>query len=174
MSKFIKAALSASVIIIGFSAVPAHAGKGHGGGKPPIDWSKCNQNAGCDAEIEITLEVEKKCELNGANPIVLDADGGSKSSDYTITTNTPYVLNLSMRNTGIATSTYVQHDEDSSIRVPTTVTTQKDGSGTIPLGASNHNGVAEDAYTVTVTTDRLSALQRAGTYSDAYIINVQY
>lgn len=171
MSKFIKAALSASVLVLGFTAVPAHAGKGHG--KPPVDWSKCNQNAGCDAEIDITLEVEKKCELKGANPIVLDAKGGAKSSDYTITTNTPYVLNLSMRNTGTATTTYVQHDEDASIRVPTTVTTKK-GSQNIPLGASNHDGVARDNYSVTVSTEALTALQRAGTYSDAYIINVQY
>lgn len=112
--------------------------------------------------------------MNGANPIVLDAKGGSKSSDYTITTNTPYVLNLSMKNSGISADTYVQHSEDSNIRVPTTVTTKKGGSQNIPLGASNHDGVARDAYTVTVATEALTALQRAGTYSDAYIINVQY
>lgn len=174
MSKLIKAALSASVLVVGFSAIPAQASGGGGKGpKPPIDWSKCNTNAGCDKEIPITLEVPKKCEVTGANPIVLDKNGTAKSSSYTISTNTPYVLNLSLRNTGTATQTYVRHNDDSDERVSTTVSTKK-GSTPVSLGSSNHEGVSNDNYTVTVSNAAVTPLQRAGTYSDSYLISVQY
>ena len=174
MAKLMKVALSAimfgacSTVIYAEDAgtEAARGGSGH-------NWGNCT-SIGCEKDIPIKLEDPKKCEVLGGSPIVLSKDGGSKTSDYTVRSNTHYVLNIQTANAGTSASTYVKHEDDSAVRVPTTISTTKAGGGIIAWGDTQHNGLADDKYTVSVSNQAVGAFQRAGTYNDTYSIKVYY
>ncbi len=137
------------------------------------NWGNCT-SIGCQKDIPIKLKVNKKCEVLGGSLIELSEKGGSKTSDYTIRSNTHYVLNIQTANAGTSASTYVKHEKDSNVRVPTTISTTKVGGGIIAWGNTQHNGLADDKYTVSVSNQAVGAFQRAGTYTDTYRIKVYY
>ena len=175
MNKMTQTALAALVLGVCSTAIYA-ADEGEaarGGGGPSYNWGSCT-TLGCEKDIPIKLEVPKKCEILGGSAITLSKDGGAKTSNYTVRSNTHYVLNIQTANTGTSSSTYVKHEDDGSVRVPTTISTTKAGGGTIAWGNSNHVGLADDVYTVSVNNAAVSAFQRAGTYNDTYRIKVFY
>ena len=173
MSTLIKTAMA--VLFAGTCSSAIYATEAETAGKPggKHNWNNCT-TLGCEKDIPIKLEVPKKCEVLGGSPIVLSKDGGSKTSDYTVRSNTHYVLNIQTANAGTSASTYVKHEDDSAVRVPTTISTTKAGGGIIAWGNTQHNGLADDKYTVSVSNQAVSAFQRAGTYNDTYRIKVYY
>lgn len=174
MAKLMKIALSA--IMFGACSTVIYADEAVttlGGGGKNHNWGNCT-TLGCEKDIPIKLEVPKKCEVLGGAPIVLSKAGGTKTSSYTVRSNTHYVLNIQTANTGTNTSTYVKHEDDGAVRVPTTITTTKSGAGAIGWGNSSHNGLADDVFNVAVSNSAVSAFQRAGTYTDTYRIKVYY
>lgn len=175
MNKLVKTSLAA--LVCGFSASALYAedagAEAKGGGGPGYNWGNCT-SLGCEKDIPIKLEIPKKCEVLGGSAIVLSKDGGSKTSSYTVRSNTHYVLNIQTANAGTSPLTYVKHEDDGSVRVATTINTTKTGGGTIGWGNSNHVGLADDIYTVAVNNSAVSAFQRAGTYNDTYRIKVMY
>ena len=170
MNKLLQASLVATLLGAASTAVLAEDAD-RGGDK----WSNCT-SLGCQKDIPIKLNVPKKCEIKGGSPIVLSHEGGNKSSGYTITTNTPYVLNLETENAGTNPTTYVKLMADSTTyKVFTSITTNKVGSpGAIPWGNTNHDGVSTDSYNVIVNNPAVSASQRSGDYTDTYKIKVFY
>lgn len=176
MNKITQSALAALVLGACSTASFAEDEAARGGyhpPKPPIDWSKCN-TLGCEKEIPISLKINKKCILTGGNAIVLSAAGGTQNTNYSITTNTPYVLNLQTANAGINNATFVKHETDPSETISTTIVTTKQGAGAVPLGNSNHAGQAVDNYTLSVTNAAVGATQLAGNYTDSYLIKAYY
>lgn len=170
MNNLVITSLAALVCSLGTSTLYA----GSGGNPPPShNWGNCT-SLGCEKDIPIKLEVPKKCEVNGGSAIVLNKDGGPRTSNYTIRSNTHYVLNIQTANAGILPNTYVKHDDDATVRVPTTIITNKSGGGIVPWGDSNHMGLTDDEYTVSVNNSAVGAFQRAGTYRDTYRIRVFY
>ena len=174
MNKLVQTSLMAVALGLGSTAVFAddeggEAARGGGG----YNWGNCT-SVGCEKDIPIKLEIPKKCEVLGGSAITLNKNGGTQSSTYTVRSNTHYTLNIQTANTGTSVSTYVKHEDDGSVRVPTTIVTNKTGGGLIPFGNSNHNGLADDVYSVSVTNAAVSAFQRAGTYNDTYKIKVYY
>jgi len=161
MNKLVQTSLMAVALGLGSTAVFAddeggEAARGGGG----YNWGNCT-SLGCEKDIPIKLEIPKKCEVLGGSAITLNKNGGTQSSTYTVRSST-------------SASTYVKHEDDGSVRVPTTIVTNKTGGGVIPFGNSNHNGLADDVYSVSVTNAAVSAFQRAGTYNDTYKIKVYY
>ncbi|MEQ1176383.1 hypothetical protein ABLU22_15990 [Acinetobacter lwoffii] len=137
MNKITQSALAALVLGACSTASFAEDEAARGGyhpPKPPIDWSKCN-TLGCEKEIPISLKINKKCVLTGGNAIVLSAAGGTQTTNYSITTNTPYVLNLQTANAGANNTTFVRHETDASETIATTIVTTKQGAaGAVPFG----------------------------------------
>ena len=175
MAKLMKVALSA--IMFGACSTVIYA---QGTGTEPAlvggssnKWSNCT-TIGCEKNIPIELKVRKKCEVLDGSAIELSQDGGSKTSNYTVRSNTHYVLNIQTANAGTSASTYVKHVDDDNVRVPTTISTTKSGGGIIGWGNTQHDGLADDKYTVSVSNQAVGAFQRAGTYKDTYIIKVSY
>ena len=162
MNKLLQASLVATLMSAGSTAL--YAGN---------NWGNCT-SLGCEKDIPIKLEIPKKCEVLGGTAITLNKNGGTQSSTYTVRSNTHYTLNIQTANAGISDTTYVKHEDDGSVRVPTTIVTNKTGGGVIPFGNSNHNGLADDQYSVSVTNAAVGAFQRAGTYNDTYKIKVYY
>ncbi|MCU4364254.1 hypothetical protein KTG70_03445 [Acinetobacter variabilis] len=179
MNKMTQAVLAALALSFGFGSTVVYAADAETAGrpghnpKPPIDWSKCN-TLGCEKEIPISLKINKKCILTGGNAILLSAAGGTQSTNYSITTNTPYVLNLQTANAGASNNTFVRHETDASETISTTIVTTKQGAGAVPFGNSNHNGQAVDNYTLAVTNAAVDATQLAGNYTDRYLIKAYY
>ncbi|MEB3767319.1 hypothetical protein [Acinetobacter sp. MD2] len=138
-----------------------------------FSWSGCTTTEGCSLEIPIKLVVDKKCEVTGGGAIDLKSTGGSVSKDYTVTTNTPYILNISTANAGTKSSTFVKHNTDPSKTISTTITTSGP-KGLLAWGNTNMVGSSSDKYTVTVANNAVSATQLAGTYTDTYKVNVSY
>ncbi|OAL80038.1 hypothetical protein E0H80_03450 [Acinetobacter sp. ANC 4779] len=176
MNKMTQAALAA--LAFGVCATSVYAGdEDRGGGydpKPPVDWSKCN-TLGCEKEIPITLDIKKKCVVTGGQGIVLSAAGGTQTTNYSITTNTPYVLNLQTANAGTSNTTFVKHESDPTAKVSTTIVTTKSGQvAAVGLGNSNHAGEATDVFTLKVTNAAVSASQKSGIYNDKYLIKAYY
>jgi hypothetical protein len=173
MNNMTQAALAVLVLGVCSTGVYAEdeAARGSSGGG--YNWGNCT-TLGCEKDIPIKLEIPKKCEISGGAAITLSKDGGAKTSSYTVRSNTHYTLNIQTANTGTSPLTYVKHEDDGSVRVSTTIGTTKSGGGTIPWGNSNHNGLADDVYTVSVNNSAVSAFQRAGTYTDTYRIKVFY
>ncbi len=171
MNKMTQAALATLVLGVCSTGVYADevAEKGGGGGGSP-DWSSCTE-LGCSKDIPITLEVPKKCVVTGGNPIVLSANGGTKTSAYSIQSNTNYVLELSTANAGTSSTTFVRHATDPLAKVSTTI---KTNGGAVGWGTSNHAGFGTDNYTVTVDNAATTAANKAGTYTDTYKIRVFY
>ena len=170
MNNMTQAALAVLVLGVCSTGVYAEDEAARGGG---YNWGNCT-TLGCEKDIPIKLEIPKKCEILGGSAITLSKDGGAKTSNYTVRSNTHYTLNIQTANTGTSASTYVKHEDDSIVRVSTTIGTTKAGGGAIPWGNSNHNGLADDVYTVSVNNSAVSAFQRAGTYTDTYRIKVFY
>ena len=170
MNKLLQASLVATLMSAGSTALYA---EGDTASRPSYNWGNCT-SIGCEKDIPIKLEIPKKCEVLGGTAITLNKNGGTQSSTYTVRSNTHYTLNIQTANTGTSVSTYVKHEDDGSVRVPTTIVTNKTGGGVIPFGNSNHNGLADDQYSVSVTNAAVSAFQRAGTYNDTYKIKVYY
>ena len=170
MNKLLQASLVATLMSAGSTALYA---EGDTASRPSYNWGNCT-SLGCEKDIPIKLEIPKKCEVLGGSAITLSKDGGPKTSSYTVRSNTHYTLNIQTANAGISDTTYVKHEDDGSVRVPTTIVTNKTGGGVIPFGNSNHNGLADDVYSVSVTNAAVSAFQRAGTYNDTYKIKVYY
>ena len=170
MNKLLQASLVATLMSAGSTALYAEDDTAS---RPSYNWGNCT-SLGCEKDIPIKLEIPKKCEILGGSAITLSKDGGAKTSNYTVRSNTHYTLNIQTANTGTSASTYVKHEDDSSVRVSTTIGTTKAGGGAIPWGNSNHNGLADDVYTVSVNNSAVSAFQRAGTYTDTYRIKVFY
>lgn len=179
MNKMTQAVLAALALSFGFGSTAVYAEDAETSGrpghnpKPPINWSKCN-TLGCEKEIPISLKINKKCILTGGNAIVLSAAGGTQNTNYSITTNTPYVLNLQTANAGINNATFVKHETDPSETISTTIVTTKQGAGAVPLGNSSHAGQAVDNYTLSVTNAAVGATQLAGNYTDSYLIKAYY
>ncbi|WP_180186666.1 hypothetical protein [Acinetobacter sp. YH01008] len=180
MNKMTQTVLAALALSFGFGSTVVYAADAETAGrpghnpKPPIDWSKCN-TLGCEKEIPISLKINKKCILTGGNAIVLSAAGGTQTTNYSITTNTPYVLNLQTANAGANNTTFVRHETDASETIATTIVTTKQGAaGTVPFGNSNHTGQAVDNYTLAVTNTAVDATQLAGNYTDRYLIKAYY
>lgn len=177
MNKTTQAALAA--LVLGVCATGAYAGDEEAKGgytppKPPIDWSKCN-TLGCEKEIPITLEIKKKCVVSGGQGIVLNSAGGTQTTNYSIVTNTPYVLNLQTANAGTGASTFVKHETDATAKVATTIVTTKAGQAApVNFGNSNHDGESTDVYTLKVTNAAVSASQKAGIYNDTYLVKAYY
>ncbi|MEB3755140.1 hypothetical protein [Acinetobacter sp. MD2(2019)] len=171
MKKLTQYALAAIMVSGGMNVAFAEeaARPGPGGNK----WADCTTTSGCELEIPIKLVVAKKCEVTGGAPIELKSTGGNVSSKYTVTTNTPYILNISTANAGVQNSTFVQHNNDSSKKIPTTITTTGP-KGSVSWGATNMDGSSSDNYTVTVSNNAVSATQLAGTYTDTYRVSVSY
>lgn len=173
MSTLIKTAMA--VLFAGTCSSAIYATEAETAGKPggKHNWNNCT-TLGCEKDIPIKLEVPKKCEIKGGSAIELSKAGGTKTSNYTVRSNTQYVLNITTANNGTNASTYVKHEDDGTVRIPTTITTTKTGGGAIAWGNSNHDGLADDVYTVSVTNSAVAPFQRAGTYSDTYKIKVFY
>ena len=170
MNKLLQASLVATLMSAGSTALYA---EGDTASRPSYNWGNCT-SIGCEKDIPIKLEIPKKCEVLGGTAITLNKNGGTQSSTYTVRSNTHYTLNIQTANTSTSASTYVKHEDDGSVRVPTTIVTNKTGGGVIPFGNSNHNGLADDQYSVSVTNAAVGAFQRAGTYTDTYRIKVYY
>lgn len=170
MNKLLQASLVATLMSAGSTALYAEDDTAS---RPSYNWGNCT-SLGCEKDIPIKLEIPKKCEVLGGSAITLNKNGGTQSSNYTVRSNAHYTLNIQTANTGTSASTYVKHEDDGSVRVPTTIVTNKTGGGVIPFGNSNHNGLADDQYSVSVTNAAVGAFQRAGTYNDTYKIKVYY
>lgn len=170
MNKLLQASLVATLLGAGSTALYADDDTAS---RPSYNWGNCT-SLGCEKDIPIKLEIPKKCEVLGGAAITLSKDGGPKTSSYTVRSNTHYVLNIQTANAGTSTNTFVKHEDDASVKVPTTITTAKTGGGSVGWGNSNHAGLADDIYTVTVNNSAVSAFQRAGTYNDTYRIKVYY
>ena len=99
------------------------------------------------------------------------------TTSYTITTNTPYVLNLTTGNANTSNSTYVKNA--AGLQIPTVYTTTKTsgsaGPGTPTWGNNNYGGLSADVFSVAAkTASVVSATQAAGVYKDTYKIRVYY
>ncbi|MFP8817225.1 hypothetical protein ACLILV_09185 [Acinetobacter johnsonii] len=162
MNKLLQASLVATLMSAGSTAL--YAGN---------NWENCT-SAGCEKDIPIKLNIPKKCEVLGGTAITLNQNGGTQSSTYKVRSNTHYTLNIQTANAGTSNTTFVKHEDDANVKVPTTITTAKAGGGSVGWGNSNHAGLADDIYTVTVNNSAVSAFQRAGTYNDTYKIKVYY
>ena len=104
-------------------------------------------------------------------------NSGVSAASYTITTNTPYVLNLTTGNANTSNSTYVKNA--AGLQIPTVYTTTKTsgsaGPGTPTWGNNNYNGLSADVFSVAAkTVSAVSATQAAGVYKDTYKIRVYY
>ena len=153
MNKLLQASLVATLMSAGSTALYA---EGDTASRPSYNWGNCT-SIGCEKDIPIKLEIPKKCEVLGGSAITLNKNGGTQSSNYTVRSNTHYTLNIQTANAGISDTTYVKHEDDDTVRVPTTIVTNKTGDGVIPFGNSNHNGLADDVYSVSVTNAAVSA-----------------
>ena len=172
MNKLIHTSLMAVTLGLGSTAAFADdEAARHGGGG--YNWGNCT-SLGCEKDIPIKLEIPKKCEVLGGNAITLSKDGGVKTSSYTVRSNTHYVLNIQTANAGTSNNTFVKHEDDGSVKVTTNITTAKTGGGNVAWGNSNHAGLADDVYTVSVNNAAVGPFQRAGTYKDTYRIKVYY
>ncbi|UIJ75245.1 hypothetical protein [Acinetobacter sp. SH20PTE14] len=163
-SKILTAVLSATL----FVALPATSAIA--GGKKE---SKQCGGAPCEGEIDIELQILKACELLVGKDIKLVEDSYTGASGFTVTTNTPYTLNLSTLNAGSSADTFVKH-ETTSDKVFTKITTSKGGVN-YPIGSTPVAGMSVDNFTVSVAPkNTISGTQRAGTYKDTLYIKVAY
>ncbi len=167
MNKLIQASLIA--VVFGVSSTAIYAA-------PNKESRQCG-GAPCEGEIDIELEILKACELIVGSDIKLVEDSYTGSSDFTVTTNTPYKLHLTTANASSNTNTFVKHTASTPgnlISIPTQITTTKDGSN-YPIGTHDLTGMSVDKFNVSVApTTAISATQRAGTYKDTLYIKVSY
>lgn len=167
MNKLIQASLIA--VVFGVSSTAIYAAK-------PKEVKQCG-GAPCEGEIDIELEILKACELLVGNDIMLKQDSYTGTSDFTVTTNTPYKLHLTTANAISNTNTFVKHTASTPanvISIPTKITTTKGGSN-YPIGTHDLAGMSVDKFNVSVApTTAISATQRAGTYKDTLYIKVSY
>ncbi|OTG84762.1 hypothetical protein [Acinetobacter sp. ANC 4648] len=170
MNKMTQAVLAAAVLGACSTAVFADGEDAARGGNDGPDYSRCTE-LGCQKDIPITLEVPKKCTVTGGSPIVLSSSGGAKTSNYSIQSNTHYVLELTTANAGTSNSTFVKNTTDPTAKVTTTILTN---GGSVGWGNSNHAGMGTDNYTVSVNNAATTAANKAGTYTDTYRIRVSY
>ena len=167
MNKLIQASLIA--VVFGVSSTAIYAA-------PKKESKQCG-GAPCEGEIDIELEILKACELLVGNDIMLKQDSYTGTSDFTVTTNTPYKLHLTTANAISNTNTFVKHTASTPanvISIPTKITTTKGGSN-YPIGTHDLAGMSVDKFNVSVApTTAISATQRAGTYKDTLYIKVSY
>ena len=164
-SKILTAVLSATL----FVALPATSAIAAGGKKE----SKQCGGAPCEGEIDIELQILKACELLVGKDIKLVENSYTGASGFTVTTNTPYTLNLSTLNAGSSADTFVKH-ETTSDKVFTKITTSKGGVN-YPIGSTPVAGMSVDNFAVSVAPkNTISGTQRAGTYKDTLYIKVAY
>ena len=166
-SKILTAVITAAALAL--PATAAFAGK-------PKEVKQCG-GAPCEGKIDIELEILKACELLVGNDIMLKQDSYTGTSDFTVTTNTPYKLHLTTANAISNTNTFVKHTASTPanvISIPTKITTTKGGSN-YPIGTHDLAGMSVDKFNVSVApTTAISATQRAGTYKDTLYIKVSY
>ena len=172
MNKMTQAALAA--LVLGATSTAVFAADDAKG----VDdrWSGC-QEMGCSKDIPIELTVAKKCVISDPKGLVLNTNATNTTTSYTITTNTPYVLNLTTGNANTSNSTYVKNA--AGLQIPTVYTTTKTsgsaGPGTPTWGNNNYNGLSADVLSVAAkTVSAVSATQAAGVYKDTYKIRVYY
>ena len=119
MNKILQASLVATLMSAGSTAL--YAG---------YNWGNCT-SVGCEKDIPIKLKIPKKCEVLGGTAITLNKNGGTQSSTYTVRSNTHYTLNIQTANAGTSNTTFVKHEDDANVKVPTTITTAKAGGGSV-------------------------------------------
>jgi len=178
MKKITQTALAALVLgacstaVFADDAVSTGDRPGGGGDK----WAGCT-DLGCSKDIPIELTVAKKCVISDPKGLVLKTDGTDVSTSYSITTNTPYVLNLTTANANTSNSTYVKNATGGQIPTvyKTTKTSGSNGPANPTWGNSNYDGLSVDSFSVTAkTASPVTAIQAAGLYKDTYKIKVYY
>ncbi len=88
-----------------------------------LELGNCT-SVGCEKIFLLNWKFPKKCEVLGGTAITLNKNGGTQSSNYTVRANTTIHFNIQTANTGTSASTYVKHEDDGSVRVPTAIVTK--------------------------------------------------
>lgn len=173
MNKMTQAALAALVLGACSASVFADdAGKGNDNDR----WKGCTE-LGCSRDIPIKLTVPKKCTISDAKDLVLKTDGVTNvTSNYSVTTNTHYILKLSTANANTSNNTFVKNGSNT---IDTVITTAKTSGSMGPAapswGDNNYAGMSVDNFTVSARTKvAVPATAAAGDYTDTYKIRVYY
>ena len=169
MNKMTQAAVAALVLGVSSTAVFA--------GGDSDRWKGCTAE-GCSKDITIKLTVLKKCTISDPKDLLLKTDGVTNvTSNYSITTNTNYVLKLSTANALTSNNTFVKNGSNT---IDTVITTAKNSGGSNgpaapSWGDNNYDGMAVDSFTVSARTKvAVPATAAAGDYTDTYKIRVYY
>ena len=130
------------------------------------------------ASVPMSLEIPKQCNFSNIAALVeLPTDSSDAVSEYTVTCNTPYQIYTNSEKWEGGWFSYVSNSQHEQLKTGIKTRAVIDAAE-VPLRSPqrlSRTGYAEDTYRLTVSVAApITAITRAGVYTDTYYIYVDY